>query len=130
MEDIGGTGDAEVLGNFYDVQEKKRWTEVDDIFLLTQANNERPFVQRKDATRAWQATGWKEGTERFLLLVCQHKAHNESFARLSGVAEDETAKTKLLDDLMPLYMDAIVNKSGVPTSDAAIKATDTKFIRA
>ncbi|RHY94324.1 hypothetical protein DYB31_016078 [Aphanomyces astaci] len=57
MEDIGGTGDAEVLGNFYDVQEKKRWTEDDDIFLLTQANNERPFVQRKDATRAWQAVG-------------------------------------------------------------------------
>ncbi|RLO10818.1 hypothetical protein DYB28_013654 [Aphanomyces astaci] len=118
MEDIGGTGDAEVLGNFYDVQEKKRWTEDDDIFLLTQANNERPF------------TGWKEGTDRFLLLVCQHKAHHESFARLSGVAEDETAKTKLLDDLVPLYMDAMVNKSGVPTSDAAIKAADTKFIRA
>ncbi|RLO05632.1 hypothetical protein DYB28_004783, partial [Aphanomyces astaci] len=74
MEDIGGTSDAEVLGNLYDVQEKKRWTEDDDILLLTQANNERPFVQRKDATRAWQAVagallsidGFTQGRENYL----------------------------------------------------------------
>ncbi|RHZ05303.1 hypothetical protein DYB37_013142, partial [Aphanomyces astaci] len=98
MEDIGGTSDTEVLGNLYDVQEKKRWTEDDDILLLTQANNERPFVQRKDATRAWQAVAGallsidgftrrgldgKKAQNRFLLLVRQHKAHNESSARLS-----------------------------------------------
>ncbi|RHY93655.1 hypothetical protein DYB37_012317 [Aphanomyces astaci] len=129
MEDIGGTSDAEVLGNLYDVQEKKRWSEDDDILLLTQANNERPFALLSIDGFTRRGLDGKKAQNRFLLLVRQHKAHNESSARLFGVAEDETAKTKLLDDLVPLYMDAIVKKSGVPTSDAAIKAADTKFIR-
>ncbi|ETV90706.1 hypothetical protein H310_14546 [Aphanomyces invadans] len=38
-----------------DIQEKKWWTDDDDTNLLTQVNNERPFMQRKDTTKAWES---------------------------------------------------------------------------
>ncbi|RHY19935.1 hypothetical protein DYB32_010139 [Aphanomyces invadans] len=52
----------------------------------------------------------KKAQNRFLLLVRLHKASNLEAARASGVSEDETEKSKLLDDLVPLYNDALVKK--------------------
>ncbi|CAK4715317.1 hypothetical protein LEN26_014846 [Aphanomyces euteiches] len=126
-----------------DIQEKKWCTEDEDTILLTQVNNDRPFLQRKDTTKAWEALATtlrsipgftrpsldgKKCQNRFLLLVRQHKSQDNASARLSGVSEDETPKTKLLDDIVPLYMDAVVKKKGSTSSDAAVKAADVKFI--
>ncbi|KAG9403142.1 hypothetical protein AC1031_006690 [Aphanomyces cochlioides] len=113
-----------------DIQEKKWWTEDEDTILLTQVNNDRPFLQRKDTTKAWEALATtlrsipgftrpsldgKKCQNRFLLLVRQHKSQDNASARLSGVSEEETPKTKLLDDIVPF--------------DAAVKAADVKVIR-
>ncbi|ETV94614.1 hypothetical protein H310_11875 [Aphanomyces invadans] len=72
----------------------------------------------------------KRAQNRFLLLVRQHKASNLESARASGVSEDETEKSKLLDDLVPLYNDTLVKKklSAQPT-EAEEKAANIKFIR-
>ncbi|KAG9411825.1 hypothetical protein AC1031_017451 [Aphanomyces cochlioides] len=108
-----------------DIQEKKWWTEDEDTILLTQVNNDRPFLQRKDTTKAWEALATtlrsipgftrpsldgKKCQNRFLLLVRQHKSQDNASTHLSGVCEEETPKTKLLDDIVPLYMDAVGKK--------------------
>ncbi|KAG9401557.1 hypothetical protein AC1031_009427, partial [Aphanomyces cochlioides] len=101
----------------HDIQEKKWWTEGDDVLLLTQVNIDRPFQQRRDATKAWErmaeklrssdeftqrSLDGKKAQNRFLLLLRQHKLKNDESARLSGVDEEESPKSQLLDDLTSL----------------------------
>ncbi|RHY22042.1 hypothetical protein DYB32_009637 [Aphanomyces invadans] len=71
----------------------------------------------------------KKAQNRFFLLLRQNKTQNDVSARLSGVDEDETAKSKLLDDLVPLYKDAMAKKKSMIASEAALKAGDTKIVR-
>ncbi|KAG9413501.1 hypothetical protein AC1031_012722 [Aphanomyces cochlioides] len=92
-------------GEVQDQQEKKWWNDDEDTALLAQVNNDRPFMQLKDTTKAWNAMAealrlapgftrrgidGRKAQNRFLLLVRQHKSRNTASARLSGVAEDET----------------------------------------
>ncbi|KAF0705966.1 hypothetical protein AaE_014306 [Aphanomyces astaci] len=128
-----------------EVHEKKWWTEEEDKILLTQINNTRPFLQRKDTRKAWDTMAatlkdvdgftrpgidGKKAQNRFLLLVRQHKSNNNEAARLSGATEDETPKSRLLDDLVPLYNDAATKKrAATPLSEADEKAASIKFIR-
>ncbi|ETV76857.1 hypothetical protein H257_09293 [Aphanomyces astaci] len=126
-----------------EVHEKKWWTEEEDKILLTQINNMRPFLQRKDMRKAWDTMaatlkdvdgftrpGSKKAHNRFLLLVRQHKSNNNEAARLSGATEDKTPKSRLLDDLVPLYNDAATkNRAATPLSEADEKAASIKFVR-
>ncbi|ETV99361.1 hypothetical protein H310_08075 [Aphanomyces invadans] len=135
---------AEAAEDSTETLDKKWWSEDDDILLLTQINNDRPFLQRQ-ATKAWEAMALtlrgidefnqqgidgKKAQNRFLLLMRQHKTRKETAARLSGAAEEETAKSRLLDDLASLFNDAIVKrKKAAAVVDAAEKAEKVKFVR-
>ncbi|RHY85418.1 hypothetical protein DYB26_011432 [Aphanomyces astaci] len=141
-----------------EVHEKKWWTEEEDKILLTQINNTRPILQRKDTRKAWDTMAatlkgvdgftrpgidgkkaqtrflllidGKKAQNRFLLLVRQHKSNNNEAVRLSGATGDETPKNRLLDDLVPLYNDAATKKrAATPLSEADEKAASIKFIR-
>ncbi|ETV90957.1 hypothetical protein H310_14301 [Aphanomyces invadans] len=147
--DSGGSSGVNSSDNLQELQEKKWWLEDDDVMLLTQINNDRPFMQRKDAMKAWEALAatlrshpsfsrrtldGRKAQNRFLLLIRQHKSSSNASARLSGVSEDESAKTRLLDDIMPLYQDSLATKRRQIDADtkldaAATKAADVKFIR-
>ncbi|ETV99362.1 hypothetical protein H310_08076 [Aphanomyces invadans] len=122
---------AEAAEDSTETLDKKWWSEDDDILLLTQANNDRPFLQRQ-ATKAWEAMALtlRGAQNRFLLLMHQHKTRNETAARLSGAAEEETVKSRLLDDLASLFNDALVKrKEAAAVVDAAEKAEKVKFVR-
>ncbi|RHY00219.1 hypothetical protein DYB36_013330, partial [Aphanomyces astaci] len=72
----------------------------------------------------------KKAQNRFLLLVRHHKSNNNEAARLSGATEDETPKSRLVDDLVPLYNDAASKtRAATPLSEAEEKAASIKFIR-
>ncbi|RHY16595.1 hypothetical protein DYB32_010627 [Aphanomyces invadans] len=77
-----------------------------------------------------QGIDGKKAQNRFLLLMRQHKTRNETAARLSGAADEETVKSRLLEDLASLFNDAIVKrKKAAAVVDAAEKAEKVKFIR-
>ncbi|RHY32527.1 hypothetical protein DYB32_002473 [Aphanomyces invadans] len=77
-----------------------------------------------------QGIDGKKAQNRFLLLMRQHKTRNKKPARLSGAAEEETVKSRLLDDLASLFNDAIVKrKKAAAVVDAAEKAEKVKFVR-
>ncbi|RHY23501.1 hypothetical protein DYB32_009168 [Aphanomyces invadans] len=127
-----------------DALEKKWWTEEDDVLLLTQVNNERPFLRRKDAMKAWQALAanlltipdfsrrtldGKKAQNCFLLLMRQHAKRNKVALLQSGVVEIETDKTKLLDDLTPLYNDSVASKKPSASAESENRVRDIQTIR-
>ncbi|KAG9416545.1 hypothetical protein AC1031_000945 [Aphanomyces cochlioides] len=62
----------------------------------------------------------KKAQNRFLLLLRQHKQKTDESARLSGVDEEESPKSQLLDDLTSLFNDSISKKSGNFLSSSAM----------
>ncbi|RHZ29908.1 hypothetical protein DYB26_014696 [Aphanomyces astaci] len=107
-----------------EVHEKKWWTEEEDKVLLTQINNMRPFLQRKDTRNAWDTmAATLKDVDGFI-------GQASTAARLSGATEDETPKSRLLDDLVSLYNDAVMKKrAATPLSEADENAASIKFIR-
>ncbi|RHX96931.1 hypothetical protein DYB25_013828 [Aphanomyces astaci] len=112
-----------------EVHEKKWWTEEDDKVLLTQINNMRPFLQRKDTRNAWDTmAATLKDVDGFIGQASTY--NNNEAARLSGATEDETPKSRLLDDLVSLYNDAATKKrAAMPLSEADENAASIKFIR-
>ena len=104
-----------------DQSERKRFGELEDLILLKEIASTPPFlVDYGNVMRAWNSivermkshpefrftsVSAKAARARFHSLLNKHKTENAESARASGVAEDETEMTVLLDDLMVLKND-------------------------
>ena len=103
------------------------WKEEDDVALLTQVNNDLPFLKPLGGVMdAWNevvnkllevdgfsrtAIDGKKTSSRFSALMKEHEAfQHDSQYRLSGSDQVETEKIKLLDDLLALYRDRAMQK--------------------
>ncbi|KAF0705165.1 hypothetical protein AaE_014632 [Aphanomyces astaci] len=104
-----------------DTQARKWWSDSDDLSLLTQVNNDLPFKQVKNTTKAWDALATKllevpgfgrttldgkKAANRFYQLLRVHRRFQQSSQYLSGVEQEETGKIVLLDELVQLFDEA------------------------
>ncbi|KAF0701736.1 hypothetical protein As57867_007839, partial [Aphanomyces stellatus] len=130
-----------------EVQARKRWSDGDDLILLIQVNNDRPFLAERHMTRAWEflaekvlavdgfsrpALDGKKASNRFTLLVKQHLVYQKTSKYLSGVNQDETEKDILLDELTALYTDNDKSKTQKKALEAAkrtVREVGAKFVR-
>ncbi|ETV96675.1 hypothetical protein H310_10351 [Aphanomyces invadans] len=102
-------------------QASKWWSNSDDLSLLTQVNNDIPFKQVKNTTKAWDALAakllevpgfgrssldGKKAANRFYQLLRTHRRFQNSSKYMSGVEQDETGKIVLLDELVQLFDEA------------------------
>ncbi|KAG9402459.1 hypothetical protein AC1031_007072 [Aphanomyces cochlioides] len=101
---------------------RRNYTEEEDVMLSRQVALEMPFQARRglvmerwgavasalmtcDAFRRREIDA-KKACNRFLLLVEAHRKYNKESERASGISEDLSEKTLLLDDLVAAYDDA------------------------
>ncbi|KAH9101364.1 hypothetical protein LEN26_009699 [Aphanomyces euteiches] len=115
-----------------------RWTSEDDMALLIQVNNERPFVQTKGVMRAWgvlaqnllNAPGFTRGQDeidgkrvsyRFHLLLDKHEKIQKESVYLSGVDQEYSDRHILLDELVALRTECIERKKGLQQANLAKK---------
>ncbi|ETV78829.1 hypothetical protein H257_07657 [Aphanomyces astaci] len=100
---------------------RRNFTEDDDVMLLRQVSLEMPFQARRghvmerwaDVASALEMADdfrrsdidAKRACNRFMLLLDAHRKANNQSQRASGVAEDVSEKTVLLDDLLASYDD-------------------------
>ncbi|KAH9159512.1 hypothetical protein LEN26_002304 [Aphanomyces euteiches] len=120
-----------------------RWTSEDDMALLIQANNERPFLQKDGVMRAWgvlarnllNAPDFSRGpteidgkkvSHRFHLLLDKHEKFQKESIYLSGVDQEHSERHILLDELVALRADNIAMKKGQQDANANIKADKAK----
>ncbi|KAF0690678.1 Aste57867_17933 [Aphanomyces stellatus] len=119
-----------------DIHAKKRWREDDDMILLIQVNNDRPFLAERHTTKAWSqlastissadnfsrryVTG-KLAAHRFKLLLKQHAQFQQSSKYQSGTSQEESGKIQLLDELTELVNDNETNKSRKRAADESKK---------
>ncbi|KAH9141428.1 hypothetical protein AeRB84_014391 [Aphanomyces euteiches] len=114
-----------------------RWTDEDDMALLTQANNDRPFLLEKDIMKGWDSLGTsllqgpgfsrlnldgKKAAHRFHLLLDKHEVFQKESTYMSGVDQGHTKMHILLDDLAALRADNAVAKKNKQDTAAAEKA--------
>ncbi|EQC27525.1 hypothetical protein SDRG_12223 [Saprolegnia diclina VS20] len=98
---------------------RRNWTADEDLMLLRQLNLERPFLTEQSlgpALPRWEAVvkilnecedfdrdvDVKRLQGRFQLLQEKHRKANAESMTLSGVDEDESETTKLLDEIVEL----------------------------
>ncbi|ETV88325.1 hypothetical protein H257_01598 [Aphanomyces astaci] len=84
-----------------------RWTSEDDLALLIQANNERPFLQDREC----EVDG-KKTSHRFHLLLDNHEKFQKESVYLSGVDQEHNEMHILLDELVALRKDNMAKKKG------------------
>ncbi|ETW05357.1 hypothetical protein H310_04289 [Aphanomyces invadans] len=97
---------------------RKWWSDADDLSLLTQVNNDLPFKHAKSTAKAWDSVAakllqapsfarngldGKKASSRFFHLLRVHRKFQETSKYMSGVAQGETGKIVLLDELLQLY---------------------------
>ncbi|RHY97527.1 hypothetical protein DYB37_005091 [Aphanomyces astaci] len=112
-----------------------RWTSEDDLALLIQANNERPFLQDR-VMKSWgvlacnllKAPGFsrqecevdgKKTSHRFHLLLDNHEKFQKESVYLSGVDQEHNEMHILLDELVALRKDNMAKKKGKQQANAA-----------
>ncbi|OQR85896.1 hypothetical protein ACHHYP_11204 [Achlya hypogyna] len=120
----------------------KWWSAEDDLILLIQANNERPFLVDKSRgagglMAAWEKTAasilqvpgfsrpelsGKKASTRFGKLLAKHRKFQKTSKYSSGTSEDETDSTKLLDEIVSLVDDHAVKKTKELESKKAVKS--------
>ncbi|RLO03858.1 hypothetical protein DYB28_006002 [Aphanomyces astaci] len=121
---------------------RRNWSYDEDIMLLIQVANDKPFAAEKgQVTKAWQTlaetlTESEQFTRvvdarkllnRFTILVDEHRRFDVASAKLSGFDQEEQDKHMLLDDIVCLLDDmkttATTNKSKA-TADKSNAAAD------
>ncbi|KAH9093022.1 hypothetical protein Ae201684P_008688 [Aphanomyces euteiches] len=100
-----------------------RWTDEDDLALLTQANNDRPFLLEKDIMKGWDSVA------ATLLRMSGFSSLNKESTHLSGVDQEYTEKHSLLDDLVALRNDSVAIKKTKQDSIAAEKSRSEEGAR-
>ncbi|CAK4608511.1 hypothetical protein LEN26_003705 [Aphanomyces euteiches] len=123
------------------------WNEEEDLQLLIQTNNDRPFLATKNKMKAWDATAasilkmpgfnrtaldGKKASQRFGLLVEAHRQYQSKSKYMSGCSQEETEKIQLLDELTALVDDqkAIKNeKNATNATEKEQKQSATALIR-
>ncbi|RHY07606.1 hypothetical protein DYB25_004368 [Aphanomyces astaci] len=126
---------------------KTWWSEDDDLLLLIQTNIERPFLALKNKMMAWNDTAagcmridgfgrkslnGKKASQRFQLLLENHRQFQAKSKFMSGGTQKETEKTVLLDELLALMDDNKAVKEEQHVAEAAgkeKKASATALIR-
>ncbi|ETV95704.1 hypothetical protein H310_11120 [Aphanomyces invadans] len=130
-----------------DTQARKWWSDSDDLSLLTQVDNDLPFKQVKNTTKAWdalaakllEAPGFgrasldgKKAANRFYQLLHAHRRFQNSSKYMSGVEQDETGKIVLLDELVQLFVEATDQRNAdraAVNAKAMEKEAAASFIR-
>ncbi|CAK4700973.1 hypothetical protein LEN26_016120 [Aphanomyces euteiches] len=102
-------------------EKRRNWTEVEDLVLLRQVSFLRPFQARHgDVMTLWDRVAGtlcdeesfqrlvdgKKLQRRFNHLIDKHRKFDKQALRLSGVEEDESETSMILDDLVQLVDDA------------------------
>ncbi|ETV70587.1 hypothetical protein H257_13960 [Aphanomyces astaci] len=115
---------------------KTWWSEDDDLLLLIQTNIERPFLALKNKMMAWNDTAagcmridgfgrkslnGKKASQRFQLLLENHRQFQAKSKFMSGGTQKETEKTVLLDELLALMDDNKAVKEEQHVAEAAGK---------
>ncbi|KAG9399311.1 hypothetical protein AC1031_012266 [Aphanomyces cochlioides] len=112
-----------------------RWTSDDDMALLVQANNERPFLHER-VMKAWdelainllQVPGFsrqdcnldgKKASHRFHLLLDNYEKFQKESIYMSGVDQEHNDRHILLDELLALRTDSLVRKKSKQQANAA-----------
>ncbi|KAG9397806.1 hypothetical protein AC1031_016600 [Aphanomyces cochlioides] len=118
------------------------WSDQDDLVLLTQVNNDRPFLSKTGVMKAWDEVAGKlaqvpdfgrtdlDGKKlanRFANLLAKYKDFQATSKYQSGIEEELTPKIVLLDELLELHEDAQTQKSKKQKSqlDEKSKKQDT-----
>ncbi|KAE8883934.1 hypothetical protein PF007_g6638 [Phytophthora fragariae] len=100
---------------------RRNFTDEEDLALLRQALGDRPFLQPRggilakwdelaatlvaDASFPRDNLSGKTASSRFDKLVKAHREQSAEAATLSGVSEEESEKTVLLDEIVALLDD-------------------------
>ncbi|KAG9400023.1 hypothetical protein AC1031_010944 [Aphanomyces cochlioides] len=103
-----------------------RWTSDDDMALLVQANNKRPFLHER-VMKAWdelainllQVPDGKKASHRFHLLLDNHEKFQKESIYMSGVDQEHNDRHILLDELLALRTDSLVRKKSKQQANAA-----------